>query len=56
MVSPDFGFVYELVHTTMNAEQYKGILEAHVIPLLTQRRHRMKVFQQDRAPPHFATS
>ena len=56
MVSPDFGIVYELLDTTMNAKQYKGIVEAHVIPLLMQRRHRMKIFQQNRAPSHFCDS
>ena len=54
MVSPDFCIVYELLNTTMNAERYKGILKADLIPLLTQRRHRMKSFQQDGTSPHFA--
>ena len=54
MVSLDFGIVYELLDTMMNAKQYKGILEAHVIPLLMQHHYRMKIFQQDRAPLHFA--
>ena len=54
MVSPDFVIVYELLDTMMNAEQYKGILEAHVILLLMQHCYRMKISQQDGASPHFA--
>ena len=54
LLSPDFGIVYSLLDTTMNGERYNNILNTHVIPSLTQRKHRKKVFQQDSAPPHFS--
>ena len=56
MVSPDIGVTYELLDTTMNAERYERILKTFVIPLLKQQRHKRKIYQQDGAPPHFATA
>ena len=50
----DFGKVNSLLDTTMNCERYNDILKTHVIPLLSQRSHRKKVYQQHCAPPLFS--
>ena len=55
MVSPDLGVTFKLLDSTMNSERYHDILQTIVFPILTQRRNRTKVYQQDGAPPHFAT-
>ena len=55
MVSPDLGVTFKLLDSTVNSERYHDILQTIVFPILTQRRNRTKVYQQDGAPPHFAT-
>ena len=56
MISPHHGIIYHVQHETMNGERYRAILVEKVVPLLSQRRNRHQIYQQDGAPAHFASS
>lgn len=55
MVSPDLGVTFKLLDTIMNNKLYRDILENIVFLIFTKRRNSNKIYQQDDAPPHFAT-
>ena len=53
MTSPFFGLQFRILDNTMNGERYGELLQDVVFPLLSQRQHQRKYYQQDGAPAHF---